>query len=346
MTAVNRHEDFHLRKLPCKHVIAARLVRERDGGATVPNIVTDAVPRRPTYRQNWPAYNLAQTTEKHRFLVLLHDLCRGVEDFPQKRVSGRQRVRDSDAVFAACFKVCSTVSTRRFSCDLQDAYDRGHVTHPIHYNSICAYLENEELTPRLKELITQSSLPLKAIETTFAPDSTGFSASRFVRWYDEKYGTERSGHDWVKAHLITGVKTNIVTAIEILGLSASDNPQFKSLVEATAKNFKIDELTADKGYLSRENLELADGMGAAVFIPFKSNSTAGEAGTIWERMFLLYSLRREEFLKKYHQRSNVESTVNMIKSKFRDHVSSRVMESPGSLRCSASRIRCSARRTC
>src|SRR5204863_2917897 len=50
-------DDFQLRGQPCKHVLAARLVEERDGGRTARPIVTDEVPKRPTYRQNWPAYN-------------------------------------------------------------------------------------------------------------------------------------------------------------------------------------------------------------------------------------------------------------------------------------------------
>src|SRR5205807_3083149 len=43
-------EDFQLRGpvTPCKHVIAARLVFERDGGNQAPAIVTDAVPGRLT----------------------------------------------------------------------------------------------------------------------------------------------------------------------------------------------------------------------------------------------------------------------------------------------------------
>jgi hypothetical protein len=73
-------------------------------------------------------------------------------------------------------------------------------------------------------------LPLKTVEMVFAPDSTGFRCSRFVRWYDEKYGVERSGHDWVKAHATCGVKTNIVTAVEIAGRDAGDSPMFKPLV--------------------------------------------------------------------------------------------------------------------
>src|SRR4051812_27181129 len=73
-------DDFQLRALPCKHVIAARLVQERDHGGQPPKIDVDAVPKKPTYRQDWRAYTLAQTTEKRRLQALLAELCRGVPE--------------------------------------------------------------------------------------------------------------------------------------------------------------------------------------------------------------------------------------------------------------------------
>jgi transposase len=169
----------------------------------------------------------------------------------------------------------------------------------------------------------QSSLPLCAVESIFAPDSTGFSTSRFVRWYDEKYGVTRSGKDWVKAHAMCGVKTNLVTAVEIEGRDAGDCPQFKPLVETTAKNFIVKEVPADKAYLSYDNLELVDSLGGTAFVPFKSNSTEGDPDTVWRKMWLYYSLRREEFMQHYHLRSNAESTFSMVKAKFRDGVRSK-----------------------
>ncbi len=120
-----------------------------------------------------------------------------------------------------------------------------------------------------------------------------------------------------------GVKTNVVTAVTIEGREAGDSPQFKPLVETTAKNFTIKEVPADKAYLSHENLALVERLGGTAFIPFKSNSLQGEAGSLWEKMYLYYNFRREEFLAHYHQRSNVESTFSMIKAKFRDHVRSK-----------------------
>jgi transposase len=315
-------DDFQLRQLPCKHILAAQLVCARDQDGKAPEIVTDAVPKKPTYQQDWPRYNQAQQTEKYRFRELLFELCRGLPN-PEQTGSGRRWTPMADMVFACGLKVYTTLSSRRFACDLKDAQVFGYLSQRMNSVSVCSFLENELLTPVLKNLIVQSSLPLSLIETNFAPDSSGFSTSRFVRWHDEKYGCERSGHDWVKAHAICGVKTNIVTAVEIGDRDAGDSPFFKPLVATTAENFTVKEVPADKAYLSHDNLALVHGLGGTAFVPYKVNSQAGEAGSLWEKMYFYFQFRREEFLKHYHQRSNMESTFSMVKAKFRDHVRSK-----------------------
>ena len=316
-------EDFGLTGKPCKHVIAARLVRERDYGGKAPALDTDTIPKKPTYKQDWPRYDLAQTTEKDRFQALLYDLTRGIAE-PARAKTGRRPTPLADMVFAAAFKVYSTFSARRFGCDLKDAYEKGYLSVLMNPRSANTYLESPELTPVLHDLIVRSGLPLKAVETVFAPDSTGFSTSRFVKWFDEKYGVTRSGHDWVKAHAICGVKTNIVTAVEILDREAADCPQFPALVNQTAASgFTVKEVPADKAYLSHDNLELVEKLGGTAFVPFKTNSVQGEAGSLWEKMWLYYQFRREDFLQHYHLRSNAESTFAMLKAKFRDGVQSK-----------------------
>src|SRR5436190_8180347 len=271
-------EDFALRNsqggepAPCKHVIAARLVAERDGGEPAPVVVDEDVPKRKTYKQDWPAYDRAQMTEKNRFLELLSDLCRGIEE-PARTKTGRRPHLMRDMVFASAFKVFSTISSRRFACDLADAHDRGFITKLMHSVQVCQFIDSEAMTPVLTRLVQQSALPLRCVETTFAADSTGFSTSRFVRWYDEKYGVERSGHAHVKAHGMCGCKTNILTAVIIDGPTAGDCPQFKPLLETTVANgFKVGDVPADKAYLSKENLELVELHGGTPLIPFKSNS--------------------------------------------------------------------------
>ena len=138
-----------------------------------------------------------------------------------------------------------------------------------------------------------------------------------MKWYDEKYGVTRSGHDWVKVHVMSGVKTNIVTAVEIRGRDAGDSPLLPPMLATAAKNFTIHEVSADTAYSVVENTEAVVDAGGTPFIPFKSNTT-GAAGGLWEKMFHFFQFRREEFLAHYHKRSNVESTFSMIKAKFGD----------------------------
>ena len=218
-------------------------------------------------------------------------------------------------------KVYSGLSGRRFSSDLQEAHVKGYISRLPHFNSIYNYFDKPELTPLLRELVTVTALPLKAVESDFAVDSTGISNNRFVKWFNVKHGKELDYSDWIKLHLMSGVVTNVVTSVEISGRHEHDTNFFKPLVDSTAYNFTMKEVSADKAYSSRDNLHAVVAHGATPFIPFKSNAT-GEAGgdNLWKIMFHYYSLKRSEFLQHYHKRSNIESTVSMIKGKFGDAI--------------------------
>lgn len=206
--------------------------------------------------------------------------------------------------------------------DLRDAKDKGFIKRLPCYNSIFNIFDREEVTSLLRDLIVKTSLPLKAVEQDFAVDSSGFSTSRFVRWFDEKYGMVRQEHTWVKTHLMVGVKTNVVVAVEIKDRFAHDTKLLPALVDTAAQNFQLREVSGDKAYGSRENYKAIYKHGATPFIAFRSNATS-EAGGLWEKMFGFFTYRKDEFLKHYHKRSNVESTFSMIKAKFRDHVRSK-----------------------
>ena len=176
-------------------------------------------------------------------------------------------------------------------------------------------MENPDMAPILKHLISESARPLKAIETEFAIDSSGFGTSTFERWYDQKYGVTRQRCVWLKAHICTGVKTNIITAVRILDKDSNDCPQFVPLFKETTRDFHVSEVSADKAYLSVENFEEVAGFGAMAFIPFKSNST-GAKGGLFQKMFHYFQYKQEEYMTHYHKRSNVESTFSMMKRKL------------------------------
>ena len=309
--------DFEKRQQPCKHIYSVQFLIRREEQPDGSTVETQAV--RVTYRQNWPAYNAAQTHEGEHFVRLLRELCDGVPQPPQQG-PGRPRLPLSDMLFAVGIKVYSTMSGRRAMSNLRNAHADGLLDKLPSFTSVFRYLEDPNLAPILKDLIERSALPLKSVECDFAVDSSGFATSTYHRWFDHKWGREIKESQWVKAHLICGVKTNIVTAVEVTETETADSPYLAPFVQTTAQNFEISEVSGDKAYLSKKNLRAVQAVGATAYIPFKVNSVAHnpkeKRDLLWEKMFHYYNLNRAEFLAHYHKRSNVETTFSMIKAKF------------------------------
>lgn len=309
--------DFEKRQQPCKHIHAVEFTIKRESKPDGTTIETKTM--KVTYNQDWNHYNEAQTHEQEQFVKLLRDLC---DDIPQPtQTFGRPRLPLADVIFGLAYKTYSTMSGRRFTSELLEAQNDGLVTKAGHYNSAFRYLENPELTPLIKSLIEKSASVLKSVETDFAVDSSGFATTTYDRWFDHKWGKVRSEAKWVKAHLMCGVKTHIVTSVEVTPNETADAPRLPQLVNTTAKAFQINEVSADKAYSSRNNLHAIEAVNGSPYIPFK-NRTNGIGSKqdgfdgLWNRMWLYYNYNRNTFLEHYHKRSNVETTFSMIKAKF------------------------------
>lgn len=178
-------------------------------------------------------------------------------------------------------------------------------------------LDTEEATPILLDLITKSASPLRAVETEFAVDSTGFSGSRYITWTDQKYGAPRKEIAWTKAHVICGTQTNVIATASILAEKAADAPQLPGLVKKTAETFTVKEVTGDKAYASQANFNAVDSVGGTLYAAFKATAT-GSIGGLYGKMFHLFSMDKEGYEKHDHRRSMIESTFSMVKRKFGD----------------------------
>jgi transposase len=315
--------DFELRHLPCKHGFAVEFYLKRetitspDGETTV----TETRAVRVSYPQDWAKYNAAQVAEKELFCHLLRDLCAAVPE--PERGMGRPSVPMNEALFAATYKVYSGVSARRFMTDLREAEASGLVSRAWHFNSVLKVIEDASITPVLHRLITASSAPLASVETAFAVDSTGFGTQRFYRHYSAKYGHDQYSRDYLKLHALIGTKTNVIAAATVTGRDDHDSPQFMPLIEAGARTFTMTEISADKAYSGRPNIDAVVKVGAEPYIPFRSNAKDDPKSPAWSKLFHLYSYRVDEFLPYYHKRSNAESTFSMMKRVFTDTLRSK-----------------------
>ena len=166
------YEDFALTAKPCKHVIAARLVCERDHGGKATNIVTDEVPSDRRSRRTGPR----TTSRRRRRSGACKSCCTtcaatcpnasGRRTRPASRTLSRDcRLRDGvqgllrpqfpPVLHATCWKRTRRASSRK----------------PIPGAKVTAFFEDAYFTPILKELIGFSARPLRAVETDFAIDS-------------------------------------------------------------------------------------------------------------------------------------------------------------------------------
>lgn len=303
----------------CKHIHAVRYYLEVEK-ETSKGIEKTRIPL--THSQAWSAYNEAQTNEVRLFDELLKDLVQNIDE-PDQHI-GRPRLSLRETAFCSIQKVYSQLSSRRAESLFMNAEEKEQINHAPHFNSIIKFLNREDVTPLLHELVGITARPLQSVETDFAIDSSGFRTTNFGEYCKTKHNTKKQ-HKWIKAHICVGVKTNIITSIEITEENAHDSPQFNPLIRETFKNgFTIGEVSADKAYSSRKNYETIDALGGNGFIPFKRNATARAGRSrIWKKMFHYFQLNQEEFYQHYHKRSNAETTFHMLKTKFGDKLKSK-----------------------
>jgi transposase len=310
----------------CKHIFAVEITMTKvekaaDGSEVVTTVTVKA--ERKTYKQPWPEYNAAQVNEHHHFHDLLADLCAMLPETPRKPGRGRKPVTYRDGIFAAVLKVYSLMSARRFSGELAEAHKRGCIGRLPHFNSVLNVFDKPDVTPLLKGMVQTSAMPLCEVETDFAVDSTGFTSSVYHRWYDRKYGNVKQEVKWVKAHFTTGVRTNVVPSVDVLEEDTADCPQMPGLVNETAKGFTLREMSGDKAYAAEYNFKAVEKHGGTFYPMFRYNATGTRSGSSFAKTLHYFGLHREEYLAHYHKRSNIESTVSMVKRKFGGGVRSR-----------------------
>ncbi len=312
--------DHQTRNVKCKHAYAVEFFLQKPV-SRMQSIVQPIREPRKTYSQIWPAYNKSQTSEKELFLQLLADLTKSESD----KHFGRPSANIGEMAFCCVLKVYTHFSTRRANTEIKDAAQKGLISVPYHYNTIIKYFDEPELTKLLQELIFLSASPLTTVEKKFAIDSSGFRTTQFNEYAKEKHGTKKE-HQWVKVHVLSGTKTNIICAVDIGEENSGDSPRLIPLAQQTLDNgFNMEELSGDKAYSSRDNLSFLNDNGVMPFIPFRKNMTenAKGGGYIWKKMFHYFHYNQEQFLQHYHARSNAETTFYMIKSKFNDTIRSK-----------------------
>lgn len=303
------------RQMKCKHIFAVEITVSKTIDSKGNVTITET---KKVYVQDWHNYTLAQNQEGKLFRKLLKDLVENVDE-PIRTGAGRPRVPLKEALFCAIEKVYSMQSSRRAYSLYLDAERKQQIKKAPSYNVINIVLNNKEITSILNRLLEITAMPLKSVETQVAVDSTGFRTTKFGEYCHIKYNSNKR-HKFLKAHLLIGTKTNVVVSAQITDENGADSPKFIPLTERAYQNgFNLNEVSADKAYSGRANLDAIAEHGGVAYVPFKVNASQhSHGGRVWNKMFYCFQMCREEFMEHYHKRSNIETTNMVIKSKFGD----------------------------
>lgn len=279
--------------------------------------------KKKTYSQKWAEYNLAQTQEKKMSLKILDGIVNSLKIKTICKKTGRPPTQADDMIKACCIKVFNHFSARRTMYELEIANALHYIDTIPHFNSLINYMNDPAMTPYLYELVDKTAKVLAPFEKKFAVDSTGISTFNKDKWL--KVRLEHKKHrEYKKLHVACGVLTNIIVSVKITDGNEADSPQFRELINKISKSFKIKEISADAGYLSKENTQAVEEIGAQPYIMVKSNTKFSSKGLgSWGRMLTKLEENKTLFDKHYHKRSNVETTFSMIKRKFNPYVRSK-----------------------
>lgn len=343
--------DFSTRRLRCKHIEGVLFWLAWEGDAMndqtsdIGETTQVTLKKKQQSKQNWPAYNRAQTTERPRVSKMLYALLQGVPDQEREDgTPGQKPIPDREAAFAISAKVYSGCSGRRFEGDIHTYVERGYLSRAWDANTLFRSMESPAMTPILTWALEEAArvqVPFENAAGQIAIDATGFRTTVrrvrdekeiiVARWSDQKHKKDKKKivwfHEWVKLHAAVGTLTNVITAAHVsagMGKGSGDSPHFIPLLNTTTQRFAVKQVSGDKGYLDEDNLAAVAAIGAVPFVSFKDNSRGMDhPNEHWRRMFAYFDLKKEEFLRCYHRRSNVESTFGAMKMTLGDSVSSK-----------------------
>ena len=130
----------------------------------------------------------------------------------------------------------------------------------------------------------------------------------------------------MKLHAAIEMRWRAIISFHFTRTYVHEVTQLEKLLEPL---YDLGDVYADSGYLSKKNCSLIKGKGGIPFIHPKKNTTGKGLhakqiiyGDSFTEMIEEYKNDQNTWMKKYHQRSNIESVFSALKRKLGGYVSS------------------------
>ncbi len=274
---------------------------------------------------DWSRYDKAQINEINDMLLLIRDSVDeastrlGIEKMlDEKKGPGRPPYPPADLAKAVLMQQYFGVSNRAAAGLVRLFMEKMRIKDAFSYKTIERAYDDSLVTLILDEIFRMTHEPVKDREHVFAPDGTGLSRSAKQNWENDRRSKKpKKGYE--KMIAMVGCTYKLFSAVEFPeNPEAHESPFFEALLSDTAASFdRIDLVSADSAYLSRDNCDLISGVGALPRVYPKQGVTLKKKGSrAWKEMLLGFIDDPQEWLREYHTRSISETSFSVFKRDF------------------------------
>ena len=340
-------EDFKKQgRIDCKHIFAEKLRRGEIPVPSVPRTKKNETPkkatRRPPRKRKDKKGRSIRTSQRianrkmpGRTPELIHSIKRdydlnshGIVIPIRKQLyrGGKTAAPLTTRALAAVSKISAGISASAMMSEFERLIDDGilRLRRAPSENTFSEWLNNEQLTPVLREFLRISAYPFRTREIGAMIDSSKVSQLMIAhaKEVDGNNRDKRPGADWMKAHTLVGVESLVVMAVEFSGTFGSgthDGNFLKPLIEA-ATDFPLEYLLGDKAYLSEEAPTWLAERGIKAVIPLKKkwfrDGTKLYKQPLTELVEWFDRNNNQDFHEVYRLRPKIECLFSVLKRLF------------------------------
>ncbi len=240
-----------------------------------------------------------------------------IEEIPEKKERGRPSKPPKDLAKAVLMQQYFGISNRVTEGLVNLFREKMEIRSRFSYKAIERAYEIPEVTLILQEVFKIVQEPISDKEHNFSIDGTGLPTSTKQNWEQDKKKSETKGYEKMVAMVGTTYKMiSSVTFTE--NPEANESPHLESLVTDTAEKYeKVDLVTGDAAYISRDNCNIIASIGAIPRIYPKRGITLRQKGSrAWTDMLLGFITDPQKWLEEYHSRSISETANSTYKRDF------------------------------
>ena len=275
---------------------------------------------------DWSRYDKAQINEINDMLLIIRDSVDeasarlGIDEILDKKKEGpgRPPYHPSDLSKAVLMQQYFSVSNRVAEGLVRLFMEKLRIKEAFSYKTIERAYDDPLVTLILHEIFCMTHEPLKDREHVFAPDGTGLSQSAKQNWENDRRSKKpKKGYE--KMIAMVGCTYKMFSAVKFPeNPETHESPFFEPLLSDTSDSFdRIDLVSADSAYLSRDNCDLISDVGALPRIYPKQGLTLKKKGSrAWKEMLSDFIGDPQKWLRDYHLRSISETSFSVFKRDF------------------------------